>query len=267
MQRPPPIAQTSTNSCNFWKFEVLGFGGPIKAASAREKAFNAFTSHIEEANLHLAASSSSVISSEADVLIQKRNLDIEESVVDLEYLKFMERVDPSKMNALQMKLGNLKRTRLEQAQPVERIEQEEEQEQMKSKRKIKILSEFFKPLTETSTKDNHPSIATLIIRHMRHYVSYALAPEDVIRHKCRFGYSYNQYDCMAAMDGIFIPIKRPEFEGESYYSGHKKTYGMTMLEVVDSDRKFLYVNCGNTGRASDSMIFQTCQFLVKKLEF
>ena len=56
-----------------------------------------------------------------------------------------------------------------------------------------------------------------------------------------------------------MPIKRPQFEGKSYQSGHKKTYGMAMLAVVDSDRKFLYVNCGNTGRASDSMIFQTCR--------
>ena len=62
------------------------------------------------------------------------------------------------------------------------------------------------------------------------------------------------------MDGVFLPIVKPKLYGESFYFGHKKRYGMTMLSVVDYDCRFLYINVGSTGSASDSLIYRTSEF-------
>ena len=67
------------------------------------------------------------------------------------------------------------------------------------------------------------------------------------------------YDAICAMDGVFIPIQKPRRYGESFYSGHKHRYGMTMLAIVDYDCKFLYVHVGSTGSAADSVLFRTSE--------
>ena len=41
------------------------------------------------------------------------------------------------------------------------------------------------------------------------------------------------------MDGVFLPNKKPPTEGEAYYSGHKKAYGLQMVSVCDFNTKFL----------------------------
>ena len=75
--------------------------------------------------------------------------------------------------------------------------------------------------------------------------------------KFKFQRFYNQSDAVGAMDGMFMAIKKPNVQGEQYYSGHEKAYGMMLLAICDFDNRFLYVNIGNSGRPGDSLIFST----------
>ena len=100
-------------------------------------------------------------------------------------------------------------------------------------------------------------VARLINKHLKHFISFNLAQEDVEVQKYLFSNTYGQEDAVAAMDGLFIPIKRPSKNGEGYYSGLKKAYGMMMLALCDFHFRFLYVVCGNSARVGDSLVFNT----------
>jgi hypothetical protein len=47
-------------------------------------------------------------------------------------------------------------------------------------------------------------IATLVGKHLHHYVTYNLSNEDVNLQKYKFGRKFNLHDCIAAIDGVFI---------------------------------------------------------------
>ena len=100
-------------------------------------------------------------------------------------------------------------------------------------------------------------VAELINCHLKYFVTYDLSEEELGVQQRLFGHYYNQPDAVGAMDGVFIPIKKPAKNGEGYYSGHKKRYGMMMLAVCDFNCRFLYVVCGNSSRVGDSLVFNT----------
>ena len=108
-------------------------------------------------------------------------------------------------------------------------------------------------------------VSILIRKHLFHYITNQLSREDAVRQRWLFGRSYNQPDCAAAIDGVFIEINRPKNHGESYFSGHKKKYGLCMLAVVDYNAHFLFINVGNTARLGDLLIFQ-CSALKRDIE-
>ena len=81
-------------------------------------------------------------------------------------------------------------------------------------------------MVKSTVKKYTVVVAELINAHLNYYVSYDIAPEDLVVQKHLFNHHYNQPDAVAAMDGVFIPIKRPQIYGEAYFSGHKKQYGM-----------------------------------------
>ena len=58
-------------------------------------------------------------------------------------------------------------------------------------------------------------------------------------------------DCVASMDGCSIRMNRPAAQGEGYYSGYKKGYGLNLFAVVDYNCKFLEVVIGNPARVGD----------------
>jgi len=121
-------------------------------------------------------------------------------------------------------------------------------------------------ISKSSARKYTIYVARLINCHLKHFVSYELAPEDVAVQKYLFNNHYNQPDAIAAMDGVFLPIQRPVINGEAYYSGHKKRYGMMMLAVCDFDCRFLYVVCGNSSRVGDSLVFNCCK-LKEEIEY
>ena len=100
-------------------------------------------------------------------------------------------------------------------------------------------------------------VASLINAHLSYFVSHQIAQEDVDVQQFLFKHHYGQPDAIAAMDGVFIPIKRPAKQGGSYFSGHKKKYGLMMLAVCDYHCRFLYIVFGNSARIGDSLVFNT----------
>ena len=104
------------------------------------------------------------------------------------------------------------------------------------------------------------SLAILISKNPSQYITHNLLPDSVVTQKWLFDRSYNQPDCMAAMDGVFVQINRPRRHGKSYYSGRKKAYGLCMLAAVYFNSKFIYVNVGNSARMGASLIFQCSSF-------
>ncbi len=57
-----------------------------------------------------------------------------------------------------------------------------------------------------------------------------------------------------ALDGTFMPIKKPEEFGDTYFC-YKKFCAMLVLGCVDARGIFTYVNAGRPGSVGDSYAF------------
>ncbi len=99
------------------------------------------------------------------------------------------------------------------------------------------------------------AIGTMIIENLSYYMSYKLSTDEILEQQYSFGQKYNIPSAICAMDGVFMPLKRPAQDGEEYYSGHKKNYGVTNLVVCDSNYRILFCKPGNPGKVGDSLIF------------
>nr|CAI5858211.1 unnamed protein product [Callosobruchus analis] len=57
-------------------------------------------------------------------------------------------------------------------------------------------------------------------------------------------------NCLGAMDGKHILIKKPSNSG-SYYFNYKGTFSVVLFAIVNANYEFLYVHTGTNGRVSD----------------
>ncbi|KAF7200675.1 uncharacterized protein [Nothobranchius furzeri] len=65
--------------------------------------------------------------------------------------------------------------------------------------------------------------------------------------------------CLGALDGKHINIQPPAHSG-SIFRNYKGRFSVLMLAVVDAKYRFLYVNVGAQGRASDAGVFAESDF-------
>ncbi|XP_045106669.1 protein ALP1-like [Portunus trituberculatus] len=63
--------------------------------------------------------------------------------------------------------------------------------------------------------------------------------------------------CIGALDGKRILISKPPRSGSEYYD-YKGHFSLIMMALVDADYKFMYVDVGASGRASDAGVWERC---------
>ena len=69
---------------------------------------------------------------------------------------------------------------------------------------------------------------------------------------------------LGAIDGKHIEINHVRAAGSMYYN-YKNTHSIVLMALVDANRKFIYIDVGTNGRASDGGIFGECS-LVRAIE-
>ncbi|KAK4314107.1 hypothetical protein Pmani_014596 [Petrolisthes manimaculis] len=79
-----------------------------------------------------------------------------------------------------------------------------------------------------------------------------------------FSTAWNFPNCLGALDGKRFLVIKPSNSGSEYFD-YKSHNSVIMLALVDADYKFLYVDVGGQGRASDAGVWDRCN-LRKYLE-
>jgi len=64
------------------------------------------------------------------------------------------------------------------------------------------------------------------------------------------------YNCLGAIDGKHIAIRKPLLSGSSFYN-YKQYFSIVLVATVDANYRFTTVNVGSMGRFSDGNIFAT----------
>ena len=72
-----------------------------------------------------------------------------------------------------------------------------------------------------------------------------------------FSSRWNYHNCLGAVNGKHIAMKKPPNAGFYYYN-YKGFYSIVLMAVADATYKFLYVDVGAEGGASDGGTWSNC---------
>ncbi len=73
-----------------------------------------------------------------------------------------------------------------------------------------------------------------------------------------FSSRWNFHNCLGAMDGKHIAIKCRKGGGLLYFN-YKKFHFIVLMALVDADYKFIWIDVGANGSASNAQIFNSSQ--------
>jgi hypothetical protein len=73
----------------------------------------------------------------------------------------------------------------------------------------------------------------------------------------KFGMRWNFHNTVGALDGKHVGIKCPKNGGSMYYN-YKGFHSIVLMALVDADYKFMWVEAGSNGSASDAQLFNAC---------
>lgn len=68
---------------------------------------------------------------------------------------------------------------------------------------------------------------------------------------------WNFPNCLGAMDGKHFVIESPIKSGSTFYN-YKNCFSVVLLALVDAQLRFIYLDVGTNGRASDRGIWNNC---------
>ena len=80
-------------------------------------------------------------------------------------------------------------------------------------------------------------------------------PEQWKQVSQRFSTLWNFHNCLGAIDGKHIAIRKPK-QSRTYYYNYKGFFSIVLMAVADADYKFLFVDIGANGSCADSGIFK-----------
>ena len=72
-----------------------------------------------------------------------------------------------------------------------------------------------------------------------------------------FSKKWNYHNCVGALDGKHVPLKKPKNAGSLFYN-YKKFHIIILMALADASYKFLYVDVGAEGGAGDAGTWFRC---------
>lgn len=101
-------------------------------------------------------------------------------------------------------------------------------------------------------------VANSIISKLSHNLTLPRTQAQWLSIRQQFLQQY-QFPCYGSIDGCHISIVAPSKTGSVYFN-YKKYFSIVLMAVVDSQCRFIFVDCGSPGRHQDNTIFENTSF-------
>ena len=92
----------------------------------------------------------------------------------------------------------------------------------------------------------------------RDYLKIPIEPEDWKDVARRFQHRWQFPHTMGAIDGKHIAIQKPPQSGSLYYN-YKGFFSTVLMGIADAEYRFLWIQVGDVGSASDGQIWNNCE--------
>ena len=111
-----------------------------------------------------------------------------------------------------------------------------------------------------------PKVCKVILKEFQQeYLLFPTDPEDRKKIKERFRNRWNVPHALGALDGKHIAIKKPKKSGSEYFN-YKCYFFLVLLDLVNADFIFLWVNVWASGSSCDVQIFKRSKLKRRNLE-